>query len=172
MSLLLTNAFEDIKRRYLEVIEQTPGMAEYTRWKYGQHPSDEMLQGYINRGEMYVYTEEETVKGMVAITMYQGEDYEDVSWGRMLQKDEVAVLHILAVCPAYQKQGIAEKMIREAINLAAEHNKKAVRLDSLGSNIPAQKMYEKLGFVYRGKLQLYAENTGLTDFKFYEWSFE
>lgn len=45
MSLLLTNAFEDIKRRYLEVIEQTPGMAEYTRWKYGQHPSDEMLQG-------------------------------------------------------------------------------------------------------------------------------
>ena len=51
MSLLLTNAFEDIKRRYLEVIEQTPGMAEYTRWKYGQHPSDEMLQGYINRGE-------------------------------------------------------------------------------------------------------------------------
>ena len=103
MSLLLTNAFEDIKRRYLEVIEQTPGMAEYTRWKYGQHPSDEMLQGYINRGEMYVYTEEETVKGMVAITMYQGEDYEDVSWGRMLQEDEVAVLHILAVCPAYQK---------------------------------------------------------------------
>lgn len=70
MSLLLTNAFEDIKRRYLEVIEQTPGMAEYTRWKYGQHPSDEMLQGYINRGEMYVYTEEETVKGMVAITIH------------------------------------------------------------------------------------------------------
>lgn len=172
MSLLLTNAFEDIKRRYLEVIEQTPGMAEYTRWKYGQHPSDEMLQGYINRGEMYVYTEEETVKGMVAITMYQGEDYEDVSWGRMLQEDEVAVLHILAVCPAYQKQGIAERMVREAINLAAEHNKKAVRLDSLGFNIPAQKMYEKLGFSYRGKLQLYAENTGWTDFKFYEWSLE
>ena len=63
-------------------------------------------------------------------------------------------------------------MVREAINLAAEHNKKAVRLDSLGSNIPAQKMYEKLGFSYREKLQLYAENTGLTDFKFYEWSLE
>ena len=50
----------------------------------------------------------------------------------------------------------------------SEKGKKAIRLDALASNIPAQHMYEKLGFAYRGKRNLYAENTGWTDFLYYE----
>lgn len=38
----------------------------------------------------------------------------------------------------------------------------------LKSNFPAQKMYEKAGFVYRGEQRLYAENTGMTEFLYYE----
>lgn len=40
----------------------------------------------------------------------------------------------------------------------------------LASNTPARRMYERLGFEYRGKQNLYAENTGWTDFLFYEFS--
>lgn len=40
--------------------------------------------------------------------------------------------------------------------------------DTLASNIPAQKLYEKLGFTYSGKQHWYAENTGWTDFYLYE----
>jgi hypothetical protein len=29
-------------------------------------------------------------------------------------------------------------------------------------------MYEKAGFTYRGEQRLYAENTGMTDFLYYE----
>jgi hypothetical protein len=32
----------------------------------------------------------------------------------------------------------------------------------------AHKIYERLGFEYRGKQHLYAENTGWTDFYFFE----
>ena len=35
-------------------------------------------------------------------------------------------------------------------------------------NIHARRMYEKLGFEYRGKQNLYAKNTGWTDFLYYE----
>lgn len=55
------------------------------------------------------------------------------------------------------------------ISLARQNVKKAVRLDTLASNIPAQHMYTKLGFLYRGKQTLYAENTGWTDFLYYEF---
>ena len=44
----------------------------------------------------------------------------------------------------------------------------AIRLDALASNTPAHKLYERLGFEYRGKQHLYAENTGWTDFYFFE----
>ena len=59
-------------------------------------------------------------------------------------------------------------MMEEVISLAMEKGKKAIRLDTLASNIPAQHMYEKLGLEYRGKQNLYAENTGWTDFLYYE----
>ena len=49
-----------------------------------------------------------------------------------------------------------------------QNGKKSVRLDALASNTPAHKIYEALGFQYRGKQHLYAENTGWTDFFFFE----
>ena len=39
----------------------------------------------------------------------------------------------------------------------------------LASNTPAHKIYERLGFKYRGKQHLYAEDTGWTDFFFFEY---
>ena len=75
----------------------------------------------------------------------------------------------VAVKPEYQKKGIGSMMRDEAVRLARYSNKKAVRLDALASNTPARHMYETKGFEYRGKLKLYADNTGLTDFCFYEY---
>ena len=63
---------------------------------------------------------------------------------------------------------------KNQINMEKEAGvrKYAIRLDTLASNIPAQHMYEKLGFEYRGKQNLYAENTGWTDFLYYELPLE
>ncbi|MDO4986024.1 MAG: GNAT family N-acetyltransferase [Prevotella sp.] len=57
----------------------------------------------------------------------------------------------------------------EAIRLAQNNGMQAIRLDALASNTPAHKIYERLGFEYRGKQHLYAANTGWTDFYFFEY---
>lgn len=101
--------------------------------------------------------------------MYQGEDYHAVEWLKQLQDKEVAVIHILAVSPDRQGTGIGSGMIRQAIELARSRGMKAIRLDVLATNTPAQKIYERLGFEYRGKQHLYAENTGWTDFYFFDY---
>ena len=59
-------------------------------------------------------------------------------------------------------------MIEWALELARKQGKKAVRLDALASNVPAQHLYLNKGFVYCGMRNQYAENTGWTDFYFYE----
>ena len=89
-----------------------------------------------------------------------------------MKDDEVASLHIFTVTPEYQGKGVSKRMMAEIISLAMEKGKKAIRLDTLVSNIPAQHMYEELGFAYRGKQNLYAENTGWTDFLYYELSLQ
>lgn len=170
MQLVVAENFEVVKELYLEVIEKTEGMEQHARWVYGQHPTDGMLKAYIDNKEMYAYMDGDEIAGVIAITMYQGDDYQSIAWERPLQNDEVAVLHIFAVSPAYQGKGVGRKLIEAAIILSKEQGKKAVRLDALASNTPAHQLYEGLGFGYRGKQNLYAENTGWTDFVFYELS--
>lgn len=125
-------------------------------------------KAYIEEGNLYLYREENVILGAMAITMYQEEDYHAIEWSKQVADNKVAVIHILAVSPDSQGKGIGSEIVREAINLAKEKGMQAIRLDALASNIPAHRMYERLGFEYRGKQHLYAENTGWTDFYFFE----
>ena len=118
---------------------------------------------------MFLYKENGAIVGVMAVTMYQGEDYHAIEWSQQVLDNEAAVIHILAVSPDAQSKGIGSEMIREAIRLAQTNDMKAIRLDALASNTPAHKIYKALGIEYRGKQHLYAENTGWTDFYFFEY---
>jgi ribosomal protein S18 acetylase RimI-like enzyme len=163
--------FDDIIAFYDDVIERTPEIATYARWQKDKHPTTEGIKAYIDEGSMYLYRESEKIVGTMAVTMYQGEDYHAIEWSQQVADDKVAVIHILAVSPDVQGKGIGSEMIREAIRLAHDNGMQAVRLDALASNTPAHRIYERLGFEYRGKQYLYAENTGWTDFYFFELSY-
>ena len=160
--------YESIIAFYDDVTERTPDMAVYARWSKRNHPTLEGIKAYIEEGSMYLYKEGNVIIGAVAVTMYQGENYHAIEWSQQVADDKAAVIHILAVSPDYQGKGIGSEMVREAINLAKEKGMQAIRLDALASNTPAHRMYERLGFEYRGKQHLYAENTGWTDFYFFE----
>lgn len=171
MKLILAtqNDFDAIIAFYDDVTERTPGMATYARWSKGKHPTEEGIRAYIDEGSMYVYQEGGEIIAAVALTMYQGKDYHAIQWSRQVADDEVAVIHILAVSPDRQGTGIGSEMIRDAIRLAQSRGMQAIRLDALASNTPAHKLYERLGFEYRGTQHLYAENTGWMDFLFFEF---
>ena len=168
MRLVQTDNLVFLRKKYIEVIEQTPDFMRNVRWIYGQHPKDEMIQDYMDNGEMYALMNGNEIAGMVAVVMHQDDNYKDVPWQVDLRNDEVATIHILAICPEYQGRSLGIQLINQIEKLSKNNGKKAVRLDVLKSNIPAQKMYERAGYSLRGEQKLYAENTGITDFLFYE----
>ena len=168
MHLIPANDFETVKAGYRDVTENTPHMRQYARWVYGKHPTDEGLMSLLGRGELYLWKEGDDVAGMIAIVMGQEQAYECIPWAETLANDQVATIHLLAVCPPYQGRGLGSRMLEEAAVLAAQKGREVLRLDVLASNLPAQRLYEKAGFSYRGKQDMYAENTGRTDFLFYE----
>ena len=161
--------FDSIVAFYDDVTDRTPDMEQYARWQKRKHPTIEGIRVYIEEGSMYLYKENGAIVGAMAVTMYQGEDYHSITWSQQVDDNKVAVIHILAVSPDYQGKGIGSEMIREAIRLAQTNGMKAIRLDALASNTPAHKIYKSLGFDYRGLQHLYAENTGWTDFYFFEY---
>ena len=169
LELATQNNFDAIIAFYDDVTERTPEMATYARWSKGKHPTVEGIRAYIDEGSMYLYRESGAIVGAMAVTMYQGEDYHAIDWSKQVADNKVAVIHILAVSPDTQGTGIGSEMIREAIRLAQSNGMQTVRLDALASNAPAHRLYERLGFEYRGQQHFYAENTGWTDFYFYEY---
>jgi len=168
MHLTPANDFETVKAVYTDVAENTPGIERYARWVYGKHPTDDSIRAYVDNGEMYVLTDGDQIAGAVAIVMHQDRDYEAVPWAENLANDEVATLHLLAVRPKYRGRALGNTILEQAVGLARRNGKKALRLDTLESNLPARRMYEKAGFSCRGKQRWYAENTGWTDFRLYE----
>ena len=163
-------AFDAVIAFYDDVIKNTPGIELTARWRKGAHPTEEGLRNLLEEGDLYVCRENGLIVGAMAFPMRQGDDYHAVAWKENLPDDQVATVHILGVRPACQGTGIASAIIREAIALARSKGMKAVRLDTLASNTPAQHLYESLGFEFRGKQYQYAENTGWTDFFFYEFT--
>ena len=157
---------------YGDMMDRTPEIARYARWQKGKHPTPEGIKTFIEEGSLYLRREKGVIIGAMAFPMHQGEEYHAIAWSRNVADDEVAVIHLLAVSPDYQSSGIGTEMVLEAIQLAQNQGMKAIRLDALASNTPAHRLYERLGFVNRGVQHLYAENTGWTDFFFFEYQDE
>ena len=159
--------FQRIARFYQDVIARTEHMETYARWVYGQHPTDEMIHGYIRRGAMYCCKKGSSILSAAAVTQ-QGDDYHGAAWALPLRDDEVSVVHLLCVAPEWQGQGVARETMGLVIELSREMGKKAVRLDALTCNTPAHRLYGSLGFQKRDQRRWYADNVGWTDFFLYE----
>ena len=164
--------FESVLAFYGDVMDRTPEIARYARWQKGKHPTSEGNKTFIEEGSLYLRREKGVIIGALVLSMHQGEEYHAIAWSQDAADDEVAVIHLLAVCPDYQGTGIGSEMVLESIQLAQTQGIKAIRLDALASNTPAHRLYERLGFVNRGVQHLYAENTGWTDFYFFEYKDE
>ena len=156
-------------RRLLAAGHRHRVLRESNQERNGLGPYDRLCQSCL---DLFAYLEKEqgAIVGAMAVTMYHGEDYHAIEWDRKVQDDEAAVIHILAVNPDKQGTGIGFEMVLAAIDLAKANGMKSVRLDALASNTPAHKLYGRLGFEYRGKQHLYADNTGWTDSFFFELS--
>ena len=188
------NDLSRVREFYYDLIDRTPDMGKYAQWKKDIHPDDTDLERYLNDDAMYMLIDDgraeagkiydgqsaakktsggqqadEKIAGMMAVELMQDEEYHNISWQIEASDSEVAELHLLAVSPDYQKQGVGRHLIEEAQSIARSRGKKALRLDAIETNAPAQHMYESAGFRYSGRQKLYAGNTGWIDFLYYEY---
>lgn len=163
---------EQVKVFYRYICSSTPDMGRYGRWIYGKHPTDSMLEGYLRQRCLYLWEEEGVPAAAMALTPSQGELYHGIPWRMSLEDDEVAVVHVFCVSPDFRGKGMGRKMMKEAIRLARQQGKKALRLDALAENLPANLVYRQSGLCPMGTRLEYYPNTGWADFIYYELPLE
>ncbi|MCH5209045.1 MAG: GNAT family N-acetyltransferase [Oscillospiraceae bacterium] len=138
-------------------------------WKKGIYPTDEYLLDSIKNGELYIGEIEGNIAACMVVNHKYNEGYKGIKWSVEAADPELLVIHILGVLPAYSGRGTAKQMVRRVIETARENNIKTIRLDVLIGNIPAEKLYTKMGFNYLETVRMYYEDTGWTEFKLFEY---
>ena len=73
-------------------------------------------------------------------------------------EDEIHI-HNIAVRPELRRNGIATRMLEEALRRSRREDARRVTLEVRRSNIPAQRMYEKFGFSVKGVRPGYYSDT-------------
>ena len=137
-------------------------------WKKDIYPAQDFLMDAIRSGELYIGADGETILASMVLNHQSNEGYLEFQWPTEAEAWEVTVIHALGVHPSCTGKGYARQLVRFAIDFARERAQKAIRLDVLKGNLPAEKLYAAMGFRLLHTLPMYYEDTGWTDYELYE----
>ena len=158
--------FDKIKSLYWILIDREQDDPSFPHWKKGIHPSDEMIQDSIDKGDLYVLADGDEIAACVIANDEKVDGYSDAPW--RIDSEEVIVLHVLAVHPNHRGKGLARRLVENVIEQERKAGKKALRLDVIENNTTAEKLYQKLGFQFIQTKTLYYDVVGKMTFKLYE----
>ena len=110
------------------------------------YPNIKAFEQDLERGELYVLYNQDTLLGCITISNIKDSEYEAISW--LTQDTKHYYIHRLAVSPAFQKKGYARKLMDFAESFAKQNAAVSVRLDTFSQNKRNQRFYEKYSCSY------------------------
>lgn len=138
----------------MEIIKKViPKMHAAGNYQWDEYyPTDVTFKKDIKNGTLYVYEEESVIKGCIVADDNHAFAYDDIPWE--LARMDCLALHRLAVDPQSQGQGIAQKILRGIIEIGQDKSYLGIHTDTSQENKPMQRLFAKLGFDYKGHLNL------------------
>lgn len=157
---------------YNELIDYISEKPYSPKWKKDVYPEKLYLGDAISRGELYVAYLQNDVAGAMILNREANEGFRQANWPVKAEPEEVLMLHTLATSPKYMREGVGKALVREAIRVAQSENNRVIRLDVIKGNIPAEQLYQRMGFYYVQSLELFYDDCGWYPFDLYEYSVE
>lgn len=114
------------------------------------YPNANTFEEDINRGELFVFENENTIQGCVAISSKKDSVYNNIRW--LLDDGNNFYIHRLAVDPHCQGKGIARQLMDYAKAHILKMNGDSIRLDTFSKNLRNQKFYEARGYTRLGEI--------------------
>lgn len=153
---------------YYEVIEGMENNPFNSGWKKDIYPAKEFLKREILKQNLYISLENERIIAAVILNHEYHDSYNKIKWENDFKPQEVLYVHTLAVLPSMHGKGLAKEVCEFVLKQAKKQQMKAVRLEVLERNLIAKKLYTGLGFVCKGGVLMYYEDTGEDTYLVYE----
>lgn len=160
---------ETVRRFYHEVTDGLEGAEFSPGWKKDIYPSVEDLQEALEKQQLYVGELDGVPAAAMTVNHDSNEGYRGIAWPSGAGEDEAILIHALGVLPGLTRQGLGRQMVETVMALGRARGCRALRLDVLAGNLPAEKLYTGLGFVYVDSREMYYADTGWTKYDLYEY---
>ncbi|MBQ3265823.1 MAG: GNAT family N-acetyltransferase [Ruminococcus sp.] len=158
---------EQVYNFYRKVVKHLDDTVNYPKWDDG-HPSKDGVETAVRRGEQYICTDSDHIVGALMLSEDPEGYYEAGEWSCELDPGEYLTIHLFAVHPDMPRTGIGSFMLKECIRIARDRGYKAIRLDTVPDNHPANGLYLKHGFTYAGTKDLKRNIPNIPLFNLYE----
>jgi len=137
-------AVMDLIRECISVLDEN-GIAQWDAVY-----SDELaLRQAIGSTSLYVFDDDGRVCGTIALNEHEPEEYRHIVWN---YRGNILVVHRLAIAPAYQRNGLATRLMEFAEDLAWMGGYDAIRLDVFAQNPAPVALCSTLDYRYAGNV--------------------
>lgn len=128
------------------------------QWRNNMGPNETSLTKDIELDEGYVLIENQNVMGYGTITAAPQEAYNIITEGSWLESKSYASIHRFAIHSDIKQKGMGFFFLGHLISFANALGFDDIRIDTHPKNVRMQKVIEKVGFEYRGRVVLNLEN--------------
>lgn len=156
---------------YNEVVDYLNSTVNYCQWVRDGYPARKSISRAIANQTQYLCLCGDNAAGAFILNDDPMGAYDRGSWKQTLNEGEYMVIHTLAVSPSFFQKGIGQYMVKYCLTEARKQGFKAVRLDVVPGNIPAENLYEKAGFTSAGIVDLGKGLETIPLFSLYEFNF-
>ena len=160
--------FTRIRAFYDQLIDDMASLPHHPMWDKDGHPADSYLRSALETGEMWVAEDAAGIAGALVVNHAANEGYRAVPWQVEAADGEYSIVHAFGVATRCRGLGLGTAMMRHIMTLARKAGEKAMRLDLIDLNLPAERVYLGLGFYHCASVRLFYEEVGWQLFHMYE----
>lgn len=139
---------------YDNVVSWLDAHINYPKWTYKEYPSENDVRSMTASQSQYICLDGDKIIGAFVFDADPRGNYQTGDWKVSLEDGAYMVIHALAIDPEYQGRGLGSEIIGFCIEEAKKRGFKAIRVDIVPGNAPAQRLYENNGFTYAGEFDL------------------
>lgn len=135
-----------VAKIYDAILEKDALGTAVTGWQKGVYPLQKTALEAHNNKELFVMEVADEIVASAIINQKQVREYANCKWGFCAQDSEVMVIHTLVVDPQKSGKGYAAEFVLFYEDYALKNGCRYLRLDTNEINLPARRLYQKLGY--------------------------
>ena len=165
-----TGDLHAVIRLYEDVCRHVEENNPIAWWKREVYPTAQTAREGLEAPTLYVAEAQARLAGAVILNQTPEAGYAGIAWPSGARDEQALVVHTLCVHPDFAGRGVGRALLSFAVDLAADRDLAAVRLDVWDGNARAIALYEACGFIWVAQADLGYGQYGLHTYRLYERS--